>query len=946
MMIRHFNIHFSILRFSLVLAAITLVLSIPVEAQSPSALQKNNGRLDYYIDTEENRIPDFSHAGYRGGGISIPTVPVRIQLSPSGSDDTERIRRALKTVAKRNPDRNGHRGAVLLKPGTYQISEPIRIPWSGVVLRGSGDDSDPRRNTILKIKSSVNETVIVAGNPEANWFRNENGITYISSSFVPVGARNFKVEDASLFGTGDNIIIRHRSSQEWIDSVNGGDTANGPPWEPGYMEIYYNRYITGISGNTISIDAPIYQHFDTELTRIQVYKLDKKKIVSEIGIESLRIDIESNNPSDEDHAKNGIILTGLENAWVKNVTILHFSHTGIGTRTASNITIEDTQAIYPHSRLTGERRYNFNALHFSNNILFKGVRSVNGRRSFVSNGTSVASGIVFLRSRSEGALRSSEGHQRWSQALLYDNVTFKNPETPIVLGLYNRGDLGSSHGWASVHSVAWNVEASGRQIIIQKPPGAQNYSIGSNGEITANWLFNHPPGHIENSGSKPLPESLYEAQLAERLQYGIRPDTPARLRVSNSTKNMLKLSWEHASVHPTDYLIERSDDGGLTFRQVAVQTQSDSTYIDLEIAEKTYQYRIRARNKNGISNYSAPYSSTPQFNSDALPDFQLREPIDQFEKNVLDPDAPLTFRWDPIETTLEISERWILYGGSEPVGRPAAVLDVTGKESLELTNRELIELLGHDKYSIGPVHEATWTVRRESKTLEREAGTRHHIRLITDFIEPFDLKTPANEFQAGLESSLSDTLYFEWEPTASPRNVEYTWLLDIAGNNFSQPIATVNIGSEPNFKLTLNRIVHFLETSGTVFDRRLDLEWTVFAGTSTMEKSAANPFQLRLTKVEGSPLLSEQKTSSELIQNYPNPFNPVTTIRYYLSEASKISLDVYDLAGVHVATLERGEKERGYYQVLFNGSKLSSGVYFYRLKTNSDVFTQKMILVK
>ncbi|NBC26621.1 MAG: T9SS type A sorting domain-containing protein, partial [Bacteroidetes bacterium] len=74
--------------------------------------------------------------------------------------------------------------------------------------------------------------------------------------------------------------------------------------------------------------------------------------------------------------------------------------------------------------------------------------------------------------------------------------------------------------------------------------------------------------------------------------------------------------------------------------------------------------------------------------------------------------------------------------------------------------------------------------------------------------------------------------------------------------------------------------------------------------------------------------------------------NPITTIRYYLSETSKISLDVYDLAGVHVATLDRVNKERGYYQVLFNGSTLSSGVYFYRLKTNSDVFTQKMILVK
>jgi hypothetical protein len=145
MSIQYINIHFFVLRLSLFLVTLILFASIPGEAQDSSILLKNNGRLVYHVDDEENRIPDFSHAGYRGGGVPIPKVQARIQLSPSGFDDTERIRRALKTVAKRDPDRNGHRGAVLLKPGMYQISEPIRIPWSGVVLRGSGDGQRPQK---------------------------------------------------------------------------------------------------------------------------------------------------------------------------------------------------------------------------------------------------------------------------------------------------------------------------------------------------------------------------------------------------------------------------------------------------------------------------------------------------------------------------------------------------------------------------------------------------------------------------------------------------------------------------------------------------------------------------------------------------------------------------------------------------------------------------------
>ncbi len=89
-----------------------------------------------------------------------------------------------------------------------------------------------------------------------------------------------------------------------------------------------------------------------------------------------------------------------------------------------------------------------------------------------------------------------------------------------------------------------------------------------------------------------------------------------------------------------------------------------------------------------------------------------------------------------------------------------------------------------------------------------------------------------------------------------------------------------------------------------------------------------------------------QPSNYILEQNYPNPFNPATTIRYSLPDAGTVSLKVYNLVGQEVATLINGYQPVGQYNVTFNGSNLSSGVYFYRLESGSYNVVKKMMLVK
>lgn len=83
-----------------------------------------------------------------------------------------------------------------------------------------------------------------------------------------------------------------------------------------------------------------------------------------------------------------------------------------------------------------------------------------------------------------------------------------------------------------------------------------------------------------------------------------------------------------------------------------------------------------------------------------------------------------------------------------------------------------------------------------------------------------------------------------------------------------------------------------------------------------------------------------------LMQNYPNPFNPNTLIKYSIPENSFATIKVFDSLGREAVTLLNEEKQKGEYEIEFDGSCFSSGIYFYRLQTGNYSSTKKMILIR
>jgi hypothetical protein len=475
-----------------------------------------DGRLVYTPDERGNRIPDFSLCGYRGGGEPLPDVPVRAELSPGSGDATARVQAALDRVSAMRLDKNGLRGALLLRKGRYGISGSVRIAASGVVLRGEGDGPE---GTVIEGTGRGQRSLIVIKGPDPDHAGGQGAP--ILDDYVPVGATSLRVADTTRFHPADSVIVRRAGNAAWIRELGmdhippRADGGAVHQWSP--FELEFERIVTAVDGDRLTLDSPITCAIETRWGGGAVREFRDQRIRN-CAVENLR-GVSAFDPavtslygrerekyhSDEDHAWSLISIDNAAEAWVRHVTALHFGYACVEVRRARQVTVEDCDCREMVSILTGSRRYAF--VLGGQLTLVRRCTADSARHDFVVQARACGPN-VFLRCKAGRSFASSEPHHRWSVGGLYDNVR-------ADIAIQDRQNYGSGHGWSGANYVAWNCEGS---LICQKPPTAQNWAIGEVGKRPPGAFRPRPEGWWESPGRHVSPESLYEAQLKDRLK--------------------------------------------------------------------------------------------------------------------------------------------------------------------------------------------------------------------------------------------------------------------------------------------------------------------------------------------------------------------------------------------------------------------------------------------
>jgi len=472
--------------------------------EAPVIALGEGGRLVYATDERGNRVPDFSRCGYMGQDKAIPNVPVRIVVSLSDGDNTQRIQKAIDYVAALPTGDDGVRGAVLLLKGRYEIWGGLDMSASGVVLRGQGMGEN---GTVLVAAGTDRRTLIrIAGKNDRT---NPTGRSYeVKDDHVPVGARSFSLNTTEGLSVGETVNIIRPSTQEWIDVLGmgsfGGGLGTWRGWKPGSQDLAWDRIIESIDGNRLVVDAPITTAIEARFGGAAVEPYAWPGRINHVGVENLRCEsaFDPNNPKDEAHSWMAITMENVENAWVRQVTMAHFAGSAVALWGSSKwVTVQDCMSLAPVSEEGGYRRHTFFTM--GQLTLFLHCWAEQGRHDF-SAGHSAAGPNAFVQCEASLSQAGSGPIESWASGTLYDGVTIDGG----ALRLGNLASKGQGIGWAAANSILWQCSAS--VVHCDSPPTARNWAIGCWGELAGDGIWRQSNDFAE-------PKSLYAAQVRDRL---------------------------------------------------------------------------------------------------------------------------------------------------------------------------------------------------------------------------------------------------------------------------------------------------------------------------------------------------------------------------------------------------------------------------------------------
>lgn len=481
-----------------------LLWAFGVQAQPKTgSVAVKDGKITTIADERGNCMPDYSYCGYGASEKDIPWVPAVIFVPWQEEDASAVIQKAIDYVSGCTPDRSGYRGAVLLDKGVFRLSAPLRITVAGVVLRGQGVGE---RGTVLK-KEGVDRGALVYIEGK-NDRRVTSDTLRVTASYVPVGSRELPLKEAAQFKPGERVTVVRPSTLEWIKALGcnvfgGGIGALG--WRAGEMDICWDRKITDVTGNGISLSAPLTVALDNTFGGGYLLRYSWPGRISECGVEymTLESDYDPSNLKDEDHCWTGITVANAENCWVRRVNFRHFAGSAVLLQpTASLVTVEDCISRQPVSEIGGMRRMTF--LTMGQQTLFQRCYSEQGIHDFAV-GFCAPGPNAFVQCDSKESFGFSGPVDSWACGLLYDIVNIDGHD----LCFKNLGQSKNGGGWNTANSMFWQCTAS--EIACYSPAAdAVNRAYGAWSQFSGDGEWLQANNHIQ-------PRSLFYALLEQRL---------------------------------------------------------------------------------------------------------------------------------------------------------------------------------------------------------------------------------------------------------------------------------------------------------------------------------------------------------------------------------------------------------------------------------------------
>ena len=422
---------------------------------------------------------DFSHAGYKGGGVQIPDVRVARSVKPVAGDNTAHIQAAIDEVSKLPLDANGFRGAVLLDRGSYDIAGTLRIAASGVVLRGSGSGEN---GTVLRATGTPHRIFTVGGTGHVaarRHSRDRHGFVRARWSehgygrFCRRASRRRSRCHSARSNRRVDPVHEHghaHARRQAADVARAGHDHHARSNDQ--INRRKSRDVRRAAGGFVrrGISEPA-RHNSGELHIPRPNRTGRHRVPA--GGRAAR----RTNPSakrnlrcfDERgprrlgagrgvrrHAQQHNVR--VDGAAESRSTGVHIQHTLPFTAPAApaDFAISGTQILLDRSSVTGQGVWPV--------VTQVGVMGPN----VVLNFKSTTAGIA--------------PHQRWAPGCSSTAVSSPAVRSAAEHRFSNREHAGSGHGWSVGWAVAWNVKAE--VLLIQQPPGAKNWCIGCTGRFT------------------------------------------------------------------------------------------------------------------------------------------------------------------------------------------------------------------------------------------------------------------------------------------------------------------------------------------------------------------------------------------------------------------------------------------------------------------------------